>query len=84
VLDFAHPLIYAFTAGPLPKFDGINIDVDQRPQSAASPPPTGAAGAVRVPSLNPDDIAKFSSLFLQSETQGGVMPGIPYRPLQLV
>ena len=66
-------------AGPLPRFAGINIE-PPRPVSAASPPPP-FGGPVRVPPLNPEDVAKFTALFDKSDTQGGLITGrsIPFR-----
>ncbi|KAF3479422.1 EF hand domain-containing protein [Arthroderma uncinatum] len=59
----------ALQPGPLPSFAGLNID----PQTASSPPPNSAP--LRVPPLNPDDVAKFSALFNKSDTQNGVISG---------
>ncbi|EGE04559.1 EF hand domain-containing protein [Trichophyton equinum CBS 127.97] len=59
----------ALQPGPLPSFSGLNIDVP----TATSPPPTGPP--LRVPPLNPDDVAKFSALFNKSDTQNGYISG---------
>ncbi|EFR01342.1 EF hand domain-containing protein [Nannizzia gypsea CBS 118893] len=59
----------ALQPGPLPNFSGLNIDVP----TATSPPPTGPP--LRVPPLNPDDVAKFSALFNKSDTQNGYISG---------
>lgn len=65
-----HLLTYVdCVAGPLPSFSGLNIDVP----TATSPPPTGPP--LRVPPLNPDDVAKFSALFNKSDTQNGYISG---------
>lgn len=73
---FVANVVSSHLAGPLPKFTGINVD-SPRPVSAASPPPQfGGAGAVRVPPLNPDDVAKFSALFDKSDTMNGLITGM--------
>ncbi|KAK2879282.1 hypothetical protein FQN49_001028 [Arthroderma sp. PD_2] len=59
----------ALQPGPLPSFVGLNID----PPTATSPPPNSAP--LRVPPLNPDDVAKFSALFNKSDTQNGFISG---------
>ncbi|KAI2007173.1 Homocysteine/cysteine synthase [Ophidiomyces ophidiicola] len=69
----------AYQPGPLPKFTGITLDVTQTglpgtpPIPTASPPP--GPGPARVPPLNPEDTAKFLSLFERSETQNGLISG---------
>ena len=68
-------LSFFLVAGPLPRFAGINIE-PPRPVPAASPPPP-FGGPVRVPPLNPEDVAKFTALFDKSETQGGLITGKP-------
>nr|KMM67329.1 EF hand domain-containing protein [Coccidioides posadasii RMSCC 3488] len=62
----------AYQPGPLPKFTGITTEPPP-PASAGSPPP--ALGPTRVPPLNQEDIAKFSSLFERSDTQNGLISG---------
>ncbi|KAM5484786.1 hypothetical protein McanCB56680_002301 [Microsporum canis] len=59
----------ALQPGPLPNFSGLNIDLP----TATSPPPNSAP--LRVPPLNPDDVAKFSALFNKSDTQNGFISG---------
>ncbi|KAE8356605.1 hypothetical protein BDV28DRAFT_154473 [Aspergillus coremiiformis] len=58
----------ALQPGPLPRFDGIQVDTSAptREAGATSPPSTPAA-SIRVPPLNPDDVNKFLSLFEKSD-----------------
>ncbi|KAL2821742.1 hypothetical protein BDW59DRAFT_149956 [Aspergillus cavernicola] len=59
----------ALQPGPLPRFDGIPIDVSlpsPRDAGASSPQPTSGP-PIRVPPLNPDDVNKFVSLFEKSD-----------------
>lgn len=67
-------IVYA--AGPLPKFEGLNVTVPppRTADGAVSPPPS-AGGPARVPPLNPDDVNKFYSLFEKSDVQGGILSG---------
>lgn len=64
-------------AGPLPRFDGVVIDVPPAPREAGTTSPPPAAGApIRVPPLNPDDVNKFVSLFDKSDVaRTGVLSG---------
>ncbi|PLB41517.1 EF hand domain protein [Aspergillus candidus] len=67
----------ALQPGPLPRFDGVVIDVPPAPREAGTTSPPPAAGApIRVPPLNPDDVNKFVSLFDKSDVAGtGVLSG---------
>ena len=62
-------------AGPLPKFDGITIPG----QSSPLPPPP--AGAGRVPSLAPEKMSEYSSLFEKAGAQDGLLAGKKRCPL---
>ncbi|KAF7587673.1 hypothetical protein BBP40_006884 [Aspergillus hancockii] len=58
----------ALQPGPLPRFDGIQVDTSAPPRDAgATSPPPAAGGSIRVPPLNPDDVNKFLSLFEKSD-----------------
>ncbi|KAF5866126.1 hypothetical protein ETB97_000660 [Aspergillus alliaceus] len=58
----------ALQPGPIPRFEGVQVDTSAptREAGATSPPPTPGA-SIRVPPLNPDDVNKFLSLFEKSD-----------------
>src|SRR5271170_39673 len=63
-----------YTAGPLPRFEGLSgpplaSQNTGPPQSPAGPPP------IRVPPLAPERVAEYSSLFEKSGAQDGILPG---------
>ncbi|OKL57080.1 hypothetical protein UA08_07672 [Talaromyces atroroseus] len=68
----------ALQPGPLPRFEGIQVNTStnapSRP-STTSPPPGAAPAGVRVPPLNSEDVNKFNSLFEKSDTPDGFMSG---------
>ncbi|KAB8342962.1 hypothetical protein FH972_022557 [Carpinus fangiana] len=57
--------------GPLPKFDNTNAGASA-PIAQQS---TGGPGPIRVPSLAPEKVAEYSSLFEKAGAQGGVLGG---------
>ncbi|KAF2667098.1 hypothetical protein BT63DRAFT_442100 [Microthyrium microscopicum] len=66
----------ALSPGPLPKFDGINM----QPTGGASFPPPAAitsqhSGPIRVPPLTPDRIQEYMRLFDRAGAQNGLLPG---------
>ncbi|KAJ5749566.1 hypothetical protein N7533_006594 [Penicillium manginii] len=66
----------ALQPGPLPRFDGIQVDVNAPvPEPAQSPPPSAGGPPIRVPPLQPDDANKFLSLFEKSGVVNGLLPG---------
>ena len=74
---------FFFAAGPLPQFEGLNVDTPQTApitEAPASPP----AGAIRVPPLNPEDTNKFASLFDKSGSVNGVIPGMYTLPIDFL
>ncbi|KAJ5989584.1 hypothetical protein N7481_004794 [Penicillium waksmanii] len=66
----------ALQPGPLPRFDGVHVDVNAPvPEPAQSPPPSAGGPPIRVPPLQPDDANKFLSLFEKSGVVNGLLPG---------
>lgn len=69
------------TAGPLPRFEAVNIVYPTGPSSNSPPPPvippqpTGPAGMIRVPPLMPQDVEKFTALFEKSGAIDGLLQG---------
>ncbi|KAJ5683676.1 uncharacterized protein N7477_000021 [Penicillium maclennaniae] len=66
----------ALQPGPLPRFEGVSVDVNAPiPESGTISPPPGAGTPIRVPPLQPDDAQKFLSLFEKSDVQNGILSG---------
>ncbi|TGZ76987.1 hypothetical protein EX30DRAFT_388717 [Ascodesmis nigricans] len=72
--------------GPLPRFEGVNIQYPPAP--GASPPmpslqaqATGAGAVLRLPQLMPQDVEKFTSIFEQSGAVDGVLQGTDARDI---
>lgn len=68
-------------AGPLPRFEGVNL-MYPPPATSSSPtlPPiqsqqSGPPGVVRVPPLMPQDVEKFTALFEKSGAADGILQG---------
>ncbi|KAL8872594.1 MAG: hypothetical protein Q9174_001801 [Haloplaca sp. 1 TL-2023] len=59
--------------GPLPRFDGIPMPQSFNP--GAAPLQAQNSGSIRIPPLNPDKIAQYSSMFESSGAQGGSLSG---------
>ncbi|KAF2154899.1 hypothetical protein K461DRAFT_291803 [Myriangium duriaei CBS 260.36] len=72
----------AFKPGPLPRFDGMNIQASS-PSAANAPsnplqPPSALqpqTSGIRIPPLLPEKAAQYSSLFERSGAQSGVLSG---------
>ncbi|KAF8476139.1 hypothetical protein BDZ91DRAFT_690031 [Kalaharituber pfeilii] len=69
----------ALNPGPLPRFEGVNINYPSSvPPTTSSPPPphiAQQATGVRVPQLTDADCKKFTELFQASGAVDGVLPG---------
>ncbi|KAJ5887559.1 hypothetical protein N7495_007600 [Penicillium taxi] len=67
----------ALQAGPLPRFEGVSVDLNVPiPDSRAiSPPPTASSSSIRVPPLQHEDAVKFVSLFDKSDIVNGMISG---------
>lgn len=64
-------------AGPLPRFEGINITpaVPQQPTGQAPSSPQQGGGPIRVPPLTVEKANEYSGLFDKSGAQNGILPG---------
>ena len=66
----------AVTAGPLPRFDGISLPVQDTPQPLAQQTSGGSSsGPIRVPPLPPEKVNEYSSLFEKAGAQNGFLGG---------
>lgn len=66
----------AFKPGPLPRFDGINIQATSPSVANAPPIPLQPQGSgIRIPPLLPEKAAQYSSLFDRSGAQNGILAG---------
>lgn len=68
-------------AGPLPRFEGVNITYPPTAPPPTSSPPPGhipqvPTGGVRVPQLTEADCKKFTDLFQVSGAVDGILPGM--------
>ena len=65
-------------AGPLPKFDGMNLSSGSQPVPS-NPPVLGLqpqhSGPIRVPPLTPEKAAEYAALFEKSGAENGILPG---------
>lgn len=60
--------------GPLPRFDGININVN--PPPAHPPIQAQGTGPIRIPPLTAEKVNQYASLFERQNLQsGGILPG---------
>ncbi|KAJ9641942.1 hypothetical protein H2199_005157 [Coniosporium tulheliwenetii] len=64
-------------AGPLPKFEGLNVPPSTPVPSLPGPiqPQLSGGGPIRVPPLTPDKVAEYSALFGRLGAQNGVLSG---------
>lgn len=68
-------------AGPLPRFDGLNLPfaptvATPAPAAPATPlPPPPPPTAARIPQLTDEDCKKFTNLFQVSGAVDGILPG---------
>ncbi|KAI9871597.1 MAG: hypothetical protein M1830_002706, partial [Pleopsidium flavum] len=64
-------------AGPIPKFDGITgISNAPSPHAPSGPlQPQASGGPIRVPSLTPDKVNEYTSIFENAGSQNGILPG---------
>ncbi|KAI1388639.1 uncharacterized protein F4822DRAFT_252166 [Hypoxylon trugodes] len=67
----------ALQQGPLPRFDGININTNAPPP--AHPPiqaQSSGSGPIRIPPLTPEKVSQYTVLFERQNLQpGGILPG---------
>ena len=77
-------LAHSSTAGPLPKFDGINLPMPSQSTGTNPPAPlqpqSSGGGPIRVPPLTPDKVSEYSGLFEKSGAQGGILTGMGVEP----
>ncbi|PNY26975.1 calcium-binding protein [Tolypocladium capitatum] len=68
----------AFQAGPLPRFDGIQLatsTASPAPPVPAATQPQATGGALRIPPLAPDKVAQYTGLFERQPLQGNMLAG---------
>ncbi|PSK57858.1 hypothetical protein B9Z65_9060 [Elsinoe australis] len=67
----------AFKPGPIPKFEGVNLQPPTSPAVGNAQPnqlqPQGSG--IRIPPIIPEKAAQYSSLFERSGAQGGLLSG---------
>ncbi|KAI1767023.1 hypothetical protein GGR53DRAFT_527719 [Hypoxylon sp. FL1150] len=62
--------------GPLPRFDGININVNPPPAHPPLQAQGTGSGPIRIPPLTPEKVNQYASLFERQNLQsGGILPG---------
>ncbi|KAI1381600.1 hypothetical protein F4677DRAFT_403559 [Hypoxylon crocopeplum] len=66
----------AVQPGPLPRFDGININASVPPAHPPLQAQGSGSGPIRIPPLTPEKVAQYAGLFeRQSLQSGGILPG---------
>ncbi|PNS13867.1 hypothetical protein CAC42_1358 [Sphaceloma murrayae] len=66
----------AFKPGPIPKFEGINLQPSSPALSSAPPSTLQPQGSgIRIPPILPEKAAQYSSLFERSGVTGGLLSG---------
>ena len=71
-------------AGPLPRFEGVNVVYPGPPTAASLPPPPPPppvlapqqTAVIRVPPITPQDVDRFSSLFENAGAVDGLLQGV--------
>ncbi|KAI0181232.1 hypothetical protein GGR52DRAFT_523368 [Hypoxylon sp. FL1284] len=62
--------------GPLPRFDGININANPPPAHPPLQAQGTGSGPIRIPPLTPEKVNQYTSLFERQNLQnGGILPG---------
>ncbi|KAI0385465.1 hypothetical protein F5Y04DRAFT_186234 [Hypomontagnella monticulosa] len=66
----------AIQQGPLPRFDGININASVPPAHPPIQAQGTGSGPVRIPPLTPEKVSQYAGLFERQNLQnGGILPG---------
>lgn len=68
----------AYQPGPLPRFEGVTLNLGVPPPPAPAPLQTQSTGPgpIRIPPLTPEKVAQYSSLFERQPLQAGnMLPG---------
>lgn len=68
----------AYQQGPLPRFEGVTINLAPNPPPPASPlqAQSTGPGPIRIPPLTPEKVAQYSTLFERQPLQhGNMLPG---------
>lgn len=69
-------MLEPFSAGPLPKFEGLGGPPIAPLGTGPTGSPPQAVGPIRVPPLTPEKISEYSSLFEKSGAQNGILAGM--------